>query len=76
MIKKSIFAIASAALTVGFTAVSAEAADVFTLKSTTFADGKLMPKKTATEIRIALAITSRLNSLGPTCRTAPRASFF
>ena len=31
MIKKSIFAIASAALTVGFTAVSAEAADVFTL---------------------------------------------
>src|SRR5262252_7026401 len=47
MIKKSIFAIASAALAVGFTAVSAEAADVFTLTSTTFADGKLMPKKVA-----------------------------
>ena len=47
MITKSIFAIASAALAVGFTAVSAEAADVFTLKSTTFADGKLMPKKVA-----------------------------
>jgi len=47
MIKKSIFALATAALTVGFTAVAAEAADVFTLESTTFADGKMMPKKVA-----------------------------
>ena len=45
MIKKSMFAIATAALVVGFTAVAAEAADIFTLKSTTFADGKMMPKK-------------------------------
>src|SRR5215468_2064572 len=47
MTKKSIFTVTSAALAVGFTAVSAEAADVFTLTSTTFADGKLMPKKVA-----------------------------
>ena len=47
MFSKSIFAIASEALAVGFTAVAAEAADIFTLKSTTFADGKLMPKKVA-----------------------------
>jgi hypothetical protein len=45
MIKKYIVAVATAALAVGFTAVAAEAADIFTLKSTTFADGKLMPKK-------------------------------
>ena len=44
MIKKSIFAVASAALAVGCTAVAAEAADIFTLESTTFADGKMMPK--------------------------------
>jgi Raf kinase inhibitor-like YbhB/YbcL family protein len=47
MIKKPFFAVASAALAVGFTAVAAKAADVFTLKSTTFADGKMMPKKVA-----------------------------
>ena len=47
MIKKSIFALATTALTVGFTAVAAEAADIFTLESTTFADGKIMPKKVA-----------------------------
>ena len=45
MLKKSMFAIAAAAVVVGFTAVAAEAADIFTLKSTTFADGKMMPKK-------------------------------
>ena len=50
MIKKPIFAVASAALAVGFTAVAAKAADVFTLKSTTFADGKMMPKKVANSI--------------------------
>ena len=37
MIKKYIVAVATAALAVGFTAVAAEAADIFTLKSTTFA---------------------------------------
>src|SRR6516164_5878941 len=47
MIKKSIFALATASLTVGFTAVTAEAADIFTLESTTFADGKMLPKKVA-----------------------------
>ena len=45
MIKKSIFAVATAALTVSFTAVAAKAAGIFTLESTTFADGKMMPKK-------------------------------
>src|SRR6516165_11045212 len=50
MIKKPFFAVASAALAVGFTAVAAKAADVFTLKSTTFADGKMMPKKVANSI--------------------------
>jgi len=44
MINKSIFAVATAALTIGF-AAAAEAADIFTLESTTFADGKIMPKK-------------------------------
>ena len=45
MTQKSIFAVTSAALVVGFTAVAAEAADVFTLKIDNFRDGKLMPKK-------------------------------
>jgi len=47
MIKKSILVVATAAVAVGLTAAAAEAADVFTLKSTTFADGKMMPKKVA-----------------------------
>jgi len=40
---------AAAALTLGFglTATAANAAGIFTLKSTTFADGKIMPKKVA-----------------------------
>jgi Raf kinase inhibitor-like YbhB/YbcL family protein len=40
---------AAAALALGFafTATAADAADVFTLKSTTFQDGKMMPKKVA-----------------------------
>jgi Raf kinase inhibitor-like YbhB/YbcL family protein len=45
MIKECTFAVAAAALTVGLTAAAAEAADIFTLESTTFADGKMMPKK-------------------------------
>jgi Raf kinase inhibitor-like YbhB/YbcL family protein len=38
---------AVAALAVGFAATAADAAGIFTLKSTTFTDGKMMPKKTA-----------------------------
>jgi len=40
-------AAAAAALALSFAGTSAGAADIFTLKSTTFADGKLMPKKMA-----------------------------
>jgi Raf kinase inhibitor-like YbhB/YbcL family protein len=47
MITKSIFAVATAALAVGLSAASVEAAEPFTLKSSTFADGKMMPKKVA-----------------------------
>jgi Raf kinase inhibitor-like YbhB/YbcL family protein len=47
MITKSIFAVATAALAVGLSAASVEAAEPFTLKSSTFADGKMMPKKAA-----------------------------
>jgi Raf kinase inhibitor-like YbhB/YbcL family protein len=42
-----LLAVAAAALTVGFAATTANAAGIFTLKSTTFADGKMMPKKVA-----------------------------
>jgi Raf kinase inhibitor-like YbhB/YbcL family protein len=38
---------AALALAFGFTATAADAAGIFTLKSTTFADGKVMPKKVA-----------------------------
>jgi Raf kinase inhibitor-like YbhB/YbcL family protein len=43
------FLAAAAALTLSFglTATAANAAGIFTLKSTTFADGKIMPKKVA-----------------------------
>jgi Raf kinase inhibitor-like YbhB/YbcL family protein len=40
-------AAAALALAFGFTATAANAAGIFTLKSTTFADGKIMPKKVA-----------------------------
>ena len=40
-------AIATATLGLAFTGTAANAADVFTLKSTTFEDGKMMPKKVA-----------------------------
>jgi Raf kinase inhibitor-like YbhB/YbcL family protein len=40
-------AAAATALTFGFAATAASAAGVFTLQSTTFADGKMMPKKVA-----------------------------
>ena len=38
---------AFAALCLAFTATAADAADVFNLKSTTFEDGMIMPKKVA-----------------------------
>ena len=40
-------AAAAVTLAFGFTATAADAAGIFTLKSTTFADGKMMPKKVA-----------------------------
>jgi Raf kinase inhibitor-like YbhB/YbcL family protein len=40
-------AAAAAALALGFAATAADAAGIFTLKSTTFADGKMMPLKVA-----------------------------
>ena len=42
-----LFAGAAAILAAGFAATAADAAGIFTLKSTTFADGKMMPKKVA-----------------------------
>lgn len=47
MIRKRVFAIGITALAFGFTTAAADAAEIFTLKSTTFADGKIMPKKVA-----------------------------
>ena len=42
-----LFAAAAATLALGFAGTSADAAGIFTLSSTTFADGKPMPKKVA-----------------------------
>ncbi len=42
-----VLAATAALLTIGFAAGVAEAADAFTLTSTTFQDGKMMPKKVA-----------------------------
>jgi len=47
MITKSIVAVATAAVALGLSAAAAEAADLLTIKSSTFADGKMMPKKVA-----------------------------
>jgi Raf kinase inhibitor-like YbhB/YbcL family protein len=47
MITKSGFILGVSALALGFATSAASAAEVFTLKSTTFADGKIMPKKVA-----------------------------
>ncbi len=40
-----LLAATAAALSIGFAATAAQAADPFSIKSTTFADGKIMPKK-------------------------------
>ena len=47
MIASRICAIAATTIALGFVAAPAEAAEIFTLNSTTFADGKIMPKKVA-----------------------------
>jgi Raf kinase inhibitor-like YbhB/YbcL family protein len=47
MITKGVFVLGVSALALGFATAAATAAEVFTLKSTTFADGKIMPKKVA-----------------------------
>jgi Raf kinase inhibitor-like YbhB/YbcL family protein len=47
MFARRLYLCAAAALALGFTATAADAAGVFTLKSTTFADGKMMPLKVA-----------------------------
>ena len=46
-IRHRLFMAAAATLTLGFAATTANAAGLFTLKSKTFADGKMMPKKVA-----------------------------
>jgi Raf kinase inhibitor-like YbhB/YbcL family protein len=45
--KRHLLAAAAATLTLAFAATAADAAGVFTLKSSTFADGQMMPKKVA-----------------------------
>jgi Raf kinase inhibitor-like YbhB/YbcL family protein len=45
--KRHLFATAAMALAVGFVGPKANAAGLFTLQSTTFQDGKMMPKKVA-----------------------------
>jgi Raf kinase inhibitor-like YbhB/YbcL family protein len=42
-----LLAATAAALSIGFAATAAQAADPFSIKSSTFADGKMMPKKVA-----------------------------
>jgi len=42
-----LFAVATATMALGFAATAADAAGLFTLNSTTFADGKIMPKQVA-----------------------------
>jgi Raf kinase inhibitor-like YbhB/YbcL family protein len=45
--KRHLFATAAATLALGFAATAADAAGVFTLKSSTFSEGQMMPKKVA-----------------------------
>ena len=47
MLARECTAFAAAALVMGMAVPAAQAADIFTLKSSTFADGKVMPKKVA-----------------------------
>lgn len=45
--RSGVFAAAAVTLAVGFVGTIANAADIFTLGSTTFQDGRMMPKKVA-----------------------------
>jgi Raf kinase inhibitor-like YbhB/YbcL family protein len=45
--KRHLFATAAVTLALGFAVTSADAAGLFTLKSSTFGEGQMMPKKTA-----------------------------
>jgi len=47
MIASRIGAIAASTIALGFAAAPATAAELFSIKSSTFADGKMMPKKVA-----------------------------
>jgi len=47
MITKGVFLLGVGALALGFATTTAAAAELFTLKSTTFADSKMMPTKVA-----------------------------
>lgn len=47
MLTRFLFAAAGASVMFGYAATSASAAGIFTLQSTTFADGQMMPKKVA-----------------------------
>ena len=81
MIASRIGVIAAATIALGSAAAPAKAAEVFSIKSSTFADGKMMPKKVANSTANAptnanWARTSRRNCHGAMCRTAPRVSFF
>ena len=67
MITDRIFAVSTMTLALGFATAAADAAELFTLKSTTFADGKIIRRRlltarpTCRTIRIASARTSRRN---------------
>ncbi len=71
---------AAAVLALGYacSATAADAAGIFTLKSTTFQDGKMMPKKVANSKANAPTnpnCTCRRSFHGPTYPRAPRALF-
>jgi len=77
-----LFTVAAATMALGFAATAADAAGLFTLNSSTFADGKIMPKKVANSKANVpnnpncVGDNVSLNFPGATCRTAPRASHF
>jgi len=84
MIASRIGAIAASTIALGFAAAPATAAELFSIKSSTFADGKMMPKKVANSkanaptnaMQTASAITFRRNSPGAMCPTALKVSLF
>ena len=72
--------VAAATLTLGLLGTAANAAEIFSLTSTTFKDGTMMPKNASNSAanaptnRTASARMSHRNSPGPACRKVPRAS--